>query len=92
MVKVYMANIRSCIDFASVVYGPMMTGEQSEEVERLQRQCLKIIYGFHLSYATVLEMSGLERLSDRRKKASEKFARKCAASEQFGHWFPENSS
>ena len=89
LVRVYMSNVRSCIEFSSVVYGPMLTSEQDEDLEKLQRQCLKMIYGFDKSYHKLLEISGLEKLSERREKAIIKFAQKCATG-KYASWFPLN--
>jgi hypothetical protein len=67
----------------------MLTEEQKGDLERLQSQSLKIIFGFDNSYAKVLELSGLEPLEDRREAAIAKFAKKCTES-QYHHWFPLN--
>ena len=77
LVKVYASNVRSSIEYASIVYGPMLTGEQIGQLERLQNQCLKFIYGFNKSSREVLEISALESLEARRPTAIEKIARKC---------------
>jgi hypothetical protein len=87
LLKVYMTIIRSTIEYASVVYGPMLTKEQSDKIEHLQSQCLKIIFGFYHSYASLLEHTGLERLEQRRARAIEKFAMK-AEQGSYKKWFP----
>jgi hypothetical protein len=69
----------------------MMTAEQIEQIERLQAQSLKIVYGFDLSYQKVLELSGLERLDVRRSAAILKFARKSLEG-NYSHWFPLNEA
>jgi hypothetical protein len=79
------------VEYCSVVYGPLLTAAQSERIERLQSQSLKIIYGFDLSYRKLLEKTGLETLESRREKASLKFAEKCLAG-KFSHWFPPNET
>ena len=89
LVKVYKTNLRSALEFASVVYGPLLTADQSEDLERLQRQCLKIIYGFEKSYQEILDITGLEKLEARREAAIIKFAQKCLNG-SYGHWFPQN--
>jgi hypothetical protein len=89
LLRVYCSTIRSVVEFCSVVYGPLLTQAQSESLERLQSQCLKIIYGFDRSYASLLQTTQLETLKDRRRGASLKFARKCLGS-QYSHWFPLN--
>ena len=90
LVNVYTMHLRSCIEFASVVYGPQITASQNNEIEKLQSQSLKVIFGFDESYRKCLELSGLERLEDRRVKAIEKFAVK-ASQGRYSHWFPRNN-
>ena len=88
IIKVYTATIRSSIEYASAVYHTMLTTSQSEEIERMQRRCLKIIYGFRVSYREALERSGLLPMTERRIQAFTKFTNKTAASGKFDHWFP----
>ena len=91
LVQVYMSILRSVIEFCSVVYGPQLTAEQEDQIEKLQAQALKVIYGFDKSYRAVLELSGLPTLRDRRKEAILSFARKCLGG-QYAHWFPLNET
>ena len=91
LLQVYCSTIRSVIEFTSVVYGPMMTEEQNRSIEKLQSQCLKIIYGFDLSYRKILEQTGLQLLSQRRDEAIRKFANKCLEG-NYSHWFPRNEA
>ena len=44
-----------------------LTKAQSDDLERVQRRCLKIIYP-DLSYREALNLANIERLSDRREK------------------------
>jgi hypothetical protein len=71
-----------------VVYHPLLTKEQAATIEKLQAQALKCIYGFGKSYATMLEMSGLTCLEERREEAFLKFARKTSEG-RFKNWFPK---
>ena len=87
--KIYAAVIRSVIEYAAPVYGPMMSGVQSEELERLQRQSLKLIYGYRTSYSKALELAGLKSLSERRDDIMKKFAQKLTVKERFDQWLPK---
>ena len=51
-------------------------------------QALKGIYGWRLSYSKLLEMSGLERLDDRRERRFLELAKKMHLSNRFSAWFP----
>ena len=87
LVRVYASMIRAVIEFCYPVYHPLLTKVQSVTLERLQTQALKCIYGYGLSYAQLLEKSGLQRLDDRRTEGFVKFAKKTAAGIHSG-WFP----
>ena len=89
---VYNSYIRPTIEYASVVYNSMISGGQSEEIERLQMMALKTIWGWNRSYSDVLEEAGIPRLDARRQAAVDKFAKKAAESDRYGGWFPLNQS
>lgn len=88
LAKVYRTMVRPVADYMSVVYHSMMTDRQDEEVERLQSQALKFIYGKDCPYKKMRELAAVETLRSRRVAACDKFASKCASSGRFAHWFP----
>ena len=89
LVGIYTCTLRPVIEFCSVVYHSLLTGEQNNAIKHLQRRTLKIVFGFDFSYETLLEMSGLKLLEDRRCAAVEKFAKKMLRNERFQKkWFP----
>ena len=61
-------------------------------LENVQNRCLRNIYGYSLSYDELLEISGLETIEERRKKALHKFAHKAVNNPQFENWFPLNQN
>ena len=86
LTKIYAAFIRPVIEYASVVYGPLMTDELARKMEGLQRTALGIIH------ARLLEVSKLESLGDRRKEALRTFVIKNAGNHHFStDWFPQNN-
>ena len=87
LAKVYRTMVRPVADYMSVVYHSMMTAKQDEEVERLQSQALKLIYGRDVSYRVMRARAGVETLRQRRIDAVDKFASKCTTG-RFSHWFP----
>ena len=87
---VYCSMIRAQIEYAAVVYGPLLTAVQSAAVERLQAMALRTIWGWGKSYRECLEISGLEWLSVRRHRALCAFARKTSANPRYQYWFPPN--
>ena len=45
LVEIYREFIRPIIEYASVVYGPLLNGQLEEKVERLQKTALRLIFG-----------------------------------------------
>ena len=91
LATVYKTVIRPVVDYCSVVYHSMLTDEQDQQVERLQSQALKSIYGFGVSYADMRERAGVTTLRARRVELCDKFARKALANPRYEHWFPERT-
>ena len=85
---VYRTVIRPILDYCAVVYHPMLNDDQDQQIERMQAQALKCIYGFKDSYATMRDKAGVTTHRARRIVLCDKFAQKAAASDRFGHWFP----
>ena len=89
LVEIYKSSLRPILEFCSVVYHGMVSKEQSEALECLQRRVLRVIYGFEVSMEECFEKSGLETLECRRLKRIRKFAVKAAVDENFSKkWFP----
>ena len=88
LLKVYKSVILPCHDYCSVVYHSSLTLAQSDQLERLQAQALKSIYGYELSYRALLQITGLKTLKGRREARCEKFAVKAAANPRYAAWFP----
>ena len=66
--SVYCAIIRSILKYASLVWHAGLTKAQSNDIEGVQKRCLRIIYP-ELSYNEALFVTGLEALAERREKA-----------------------
>jgi hypothetical protein len=63
---IYCAIIRSILEYACAVWHSGLTTTQSNDIERVQKRCLRIIYP-DLSYRDALFISGLDRLCVRRE-------------------------
>ena len=72
--EIYCAITRSTLEYSSNVYHSMLNIGQSNELEKVQKRCLRAIYGYDKQYLDLLQLSGLETLKDRRIKSFEKFA------------------
>ena len=90
LIKVYTTVLRPVAEYMLEVFHSMMTDSQDEALERLQSHALKCIFGPGLSGRRMRELAGLPTLRERRVEQCDRFARKCAASPRFEHWFPEN--
>ena len=65
-VIIYCSIIRSVLEYACPVWHPGLTVKQSDEIERVQRRCLKLIFPAS-TYDEALIKSGLEKLETRRE-------------------------
>lgn len=88
LTTVYTTVVRPVLDFCCVVYHPMLTDEQDQQIERLQAQALKCIYGYKMSYREMRERAEITTHRARRIELCDKFAEKAAASVRFNSWFP----
>ena len=69
LVDIYKLYIRSVTEYCSVAFHSSLTVEQSYKLERIQKTCLRIILGdMYINYPAALEMTGLDKLSNRREK------------------------
>ena len=80
--------LRPIIEFCSPVYHPLLSKEQSDNLERLQKLALKIIIGFNYTYVELLEIAEIKSLEERRKEAFQKFAVTLTKNERYRSWFP----
>ena len=91
LLECYKVMLRPILEYCSVVYDSMLTGELVDRLERQQKTALKIIYGFGKSYEDLLSLSGIETLASRRKSAVDIFIQKLLNSERFNYLFPLNT-
>ena len=71
LVLFYITCIRSILEYGSPVFNRALPTYLSEDLERLQKRAMKIIYP-ELSYVKALELSGLLTLYDRREAIATK--------------------
>ena len=87
--QIYTSTLRSVFEYATSAYHSLLTMNQSDELERLQILCLKIIFGWDTSYREALVISRLETLKERREKILEKITLKPHKNPAFESWFPK---
>ena len=90
IVKIYASTIRSVVEYAVPVYHPLLTANQADKLESLQRRALKSIFDPKTSYREALERSGLDTLQQRRESIFRKFCMKTSQNSLFYHWLHKN--
>ena len=66
LVNIYCSLIRSVLEYCCQVWHPGLSVQETRDIENIQKRCLKIIFP-NTDYATCLQLSGLQRLSERRE-------------------------
>ena len=92
MLEIYFSTIRSAVEYCGTVYHPLIPNYLSNKLESIQRQALRIIYGYNLNYERLLEDGRVETLSSRREKDALQFALKNCNNPRFSRWFPVNNN
>ena len=91
LVTIYIMYVRSILELSCQVWHPMLTAENTADIERVQKSALRVILkGEYSTYEDALEMLMLTKLSERREKLCLKFARSCAKNELTSDLFPLN--
>ena len=85
----YKIFIRPVIEFCAVVYHSMLTNKQVLEIERLQKQVVKLVFGWEQSYTDICQRYNIETLEERRKTMLDRFVMKTTANPRFSEsWYP----
>ena len=87
LLKVYKSILLPIDDYCSCVYNSSLTQHQANVLERLQAQALMAIYGYEHSYRSLLQLTGLNTLKERRDARCDKFAAKCLENPRYKEWF-----
>ena len=66
LIQIYILFIRSITEYCSVAFHSLLTVEQANDIERIQKTSLKVILGeLYINYQVALEMCGLKTLYKR---------------------------
>ena len=91
LLDIYILYVRSLLEYCSVVWHSTLTVQQNNDIERVQKLCLKIILGSKYdNYEQSLKISGLDKLSDRRESRCLKFGLKSLLLPLHSKMFPVN--
>ena len=92
LVQIYCLFVRSILEFNSCVWFSMITEEEKEDLERVQRVACKIILkGQYSSYMEALETLKLQDLNTRRIQMAKKMGQKCVNNSKMKDIFKQNS-
>ena len=86
LLDLYNKHVRSILEYAAPAWSPMITTENCEEIERVQKSAYFVIFG-PMSYEKTLKLSNSLTLEQRRVELCNKFAKKCSTSPVFTNWF-----
>ena len=93
LVHNYKQLVRTALEYCSVAYHSSLTEIQSNKLERCQAVALRIILQKdYESYQLALLLTGLEKLSARRKARCLDFSLKCTEDAQNNRFFPKNQN
>ena len=87
LLLIYYRHIRSIVEYAAPAWHKAITHRQADRLERVQRVALKLIFGHHKSYRTILAENKLQTLKRRRTALTLKFAKKALKHQKFRQWF-----
>ena len=91
LLAMYKCFLLSLLDYAAVVYHPLLSITQAKHLEDLQASAMRIIYGYKASYAQIMaNLEGkLEPLHERRISLLDRFILKCIENPTINQrWFP----
>ena len=88
LLSIYVARVRSTLEYGSQVFDCVLNGSQAEELEAVQQRCLQIVMGSSSgSYRSNLSSLGLVSLAERRSQLVKQFAINCFRSPIHRWWF-----
>ena len=88
LVRCYCTFVRPLLEYAAPVWHPGLAIQQSEVLEQVQRQVLRVLLP-DSSYSKARHISGLPTLSERRTKLWLNLASGLTKSTDFSNWLPQ---
>ena len=88
---VYEKQVRSVLDFGTPVFTAGLTGDDVNDIERVQRTAATIMLGDnYTNYSDALQTLCLQPLKDRRLDMCMNFAQKALKNDKFSNWFKKS--
>ena len=92
ILKFFFVKIRSVLESNAPVFHSMLTQDDSNDIERVQKIALRVILDDdYVDYTTACATLNIETLETRRRKLSLNFALKCLKNEKFKDLFKLNT-
>ena len=92
LIDIFCKQIRSILEFGVPVWNSSLIGEDIAKLERVQNTFLHILLGEqYRSYTSALKITGLQKLSERRRKLCLSFSKKSQKHDKFSKWFKVNT-
>ena len=83
LLKTFNSVIRPTLEYAAPTFHPMLTLEQRDKIEQVQKRASKIIFGWDSNYDELIDSGRLETLDSRRERLTLNFAKKAANDPRF---------
>jgi hypothetical protein len=88
LIHVLREQIISICEVGLAWWGPMITVQESNMLERVLKAALHIIYqDQYQSFKNALKLANISSLKDRRRAQITKFSKKCYRNDRFKSWF-----
>ena len=89
LLKLFNVFIRPVIEFCSIIYHPLLTISQSNSIEKMQKQVVKLAFGWEKSYSVICAEQDIATLRQRRIDYIDRFVAKSIQNSRFkDSWFP----
>ena len=86
---IYTTMLRPVLDFAAPSYHSLLTAAQTEQIERLQKKSLRVVYGPEISYREAIAIANICTLKERREQLTKRFALATVKNPRYKDgWFP----
>lgn len=87
--KIFNVFLRPIIEYCCIVYHPLLTTTQSNIIEKMQKQVVKLAFGWDRDYYVVCAEQDIQTLKKRRENYIDNFVMKAVRSSRFKEaWFP----
>ena len=90
MKDIYILFVRSLLEQSATVWHSSLSQQNINDLERVQKLALKIIFGQFTNYENSLLKLDILSLLERREQHCLQFALKCTKNPKTKHMFPEN--